>query len=661
MGIANLTPLDNLSEQVANATDERHLVWVTGGLGSGRTELARRIQQHASDAVVVELVPLAEADAPLHGLLQAASWLASREARAAAASETGTILERAKRVGQALASEGKLLLLLVPASWQLGPEPSEEPDQHFQAEKARELLQGFAQADDLRVVLFTSRDFSPSALSLEPDSQYPLPSLHANAEVLNDDSFWGNYASAARAVSRELSTTSATLSPLELRLSVGVAALGAHTQQIRKAWRSPDCVRNLAQLLRDALALPANQQVRRPLFRFALARKSLPKSFLSTFAEAPPEHLPLFTSCIGYGDSDIRITETVRLTLLDSLAELNRAEATPAHAALAAHHKQLDGALAPQDAVSERASHWLEKAHHLAHGGAATQAEWLGLELKSREFLLDRARSLSIERQDYSGAAAVYERYVALAPKDAYGWHYLGFNLDKANEKLDRALECYRKAVDLDQGNPWWNSRQVTFLIRRSRVSEAEVEWKNALQRVDPDGRRVLSSPWLAMHFHRWVAQSWMDFGETEAASAALDAIPTSTLLSLEPLRQLAKRIEDAKEALDLGDSVYPRYIDAAARWLEPLVLPREHNGKHLKDWYPGRVLSYENEKVRILFATRDKARLIVNSVPAADWAKVGWCSSPEEAVPYFVEIGLYGDSDMRILPLPSPLRTQAQ
>jgi tetratricopeptide (TPR) repeat protein len=660
--IADLSHLEPVADRIARVVERPASLWVSGAPGSGRGELSRRVLTRVKQGVVLDLVSLKEPDAALHALLQAAATMGERERRAKAATEDGTLFERARGVAEVLAANGTILLVNVPGSWRLVGEPrdgeSREADggdwQAFQAARARELLQGFLNADGARIVLFTARDFSPSALSWDPKDKYiPLRDVRAKVDVLHNAEFWGDYAEFAEALARELDGNDAFISPFELRLAVGLVALGQALDRVVRALYSGGSLNALGELLEDALRDPKHEDLRRPLFRLALARGAIQRKALVDIASPPARHQPLLTTCIGYGHDEIRVTESVRLTLLEHLGRFAADEVESAHLDFAQHHAQHDGAVAPQDAAGMFAvTNWLEKAHHLAHSGERGREQWEALELKCREFYLDRARALSIEERDYIHAAQMYEKYVGFAPGDAYGWHYLGFNLDRANERLDRAEEGLRKAVDIDKGNPWWNSRLVTFLIRRARFRNASAEWRAALRRVDPDGRRVRENTRLAMHFHRWVVQDWLEYGEVAEARSAFDVIPPIVVRTEYHLRRLGERLEDIEEALKLGDSVYPEYIDIERRWQRPFVLPRAFNGKQLVKWFPGRVVTADATGVTLLVATTDKSRMVVNHLDASEWAAAGWGASPAESNGYFVEVGVYGDHELKIMPL---------
>lgn len=107
----------------------------------------------------------------------------------------------------------------------------------------------------------------------------------------------------------------------------------------------------------------------------------------------------------------------------------------------------------------------------------------------------------------------------------------------------DKSSSAYRKAVQLNPEHPWWNGRFITHLIESGRPKEAQVEWKRAIERVDPEGAQVRESPWLAHNLHMWVCRAWIRTGRYERARSVLRLVPRR-FTSRSPLSQLRRRAE---------------------------------------------------------------------------------------------------------------------
>src|SRR5512143_2496124 len=55
--------------------------------------------------------------------------------------------------------------------------------------------------------------------------------------------------------------------------------------------------------------------------------------------------------------------------------------------------------------------------------------------------------------RDYESACACFELYTSLRPDDASGHHFLARVYYHQNEHLDRAEDCIRRAIELDQAS----------------------------------------------------------------------------------------------------------------------------------------------------------------------------------------------------------------
>lgn len=373
----------------------------------------------------------------------------------------------------------------------------------------------------------------------------------------------------------------------------------------------------------------------------------------------------MLTQCVGYGDATIRLAEPVRDALL---ARREPAGQQRAHEDLAWFYQQADGATSPLQLAGPPLRAWLEKAHHLAHSvsdAADTtvrvgRQRWANLECPSRHLLWDRARTLSREHRRYAEAAALFRRCIEQFGDDDYSWHYAGFNLERARQDPGGAETALRMAVvpewprdktdNPGSRNPWWNSRLVTFLIGRGRTLAALEAWGAALDNVDPDCKRVADNPWLAKHLHRWVVRAWLEVGEVKNARRVFDEIPADIVGMDEQLKQLQWRLEDAEEAVQLVESVYPASTPPSDRWHHPQVPP----GAELSTWSPGRVVAANRNGVVLVLAAMGpggpERRVVRAQVSAKEWSKLAWCPPADAAG--FVEVHVTRQGRQRIVPV---------
>ncbi|WP_426748626.1 hypothetical protein VZQ01_19395 [Myxococcus faecalis] len=657
----------NHIDRVLGALDRGGRAWVMGAPGSGRWELAQTLQQLPERTHLLRLPPMMETDGAVHGLLQAAAVL-GQEALSEAAHDNEPLQARARRVAEQLAQRQKTLVVYLPDSWTFHARVKDATGLLL-VQRALELLEGLASAKDLRWVVMTPSLPSPriplflSALS--PSSRIRLSPRNVSRSVLDDDSRWGDAAPAASRLGRVMGAQVELTEP-QLRMMVCLVQMGEDPRtllrQVEPSLKAGphSAVEVLRPRFEEVLHRPENQALRRGWHRVLQARFPIPLEEARRLTGFTEERLSSMRSCLGTSADELQVDDGVREWLLAVTAEPEQHGSPPdAHLALAEFHERRDGALSVELAQGQQVLHWLEKVHHLGHSGRLGAERWAKLKLTSREFFWDRARALSIEQRDFMGAADVYERCLEqVDSEDAYSWHYLGFNLDRAAQKRERAEEAFRKAVELDPTNPWWNGRLVTFLIEQSRFRAADGEWEQALERVDPAGTVVREGAALALNMHRWVVTSWLQRGEVARARKAFDTIPLEVVERQEVLKRLRQRLADAEEAVQLGESVYPASVPVTLRWKKPLFLDvRNENGSTLREWFPGRVVHASRHEVQLVVATPEvdplERQVVSKTLSREQWAHAARTQAlPKEDT--FIEVGTYEDEALRIVLVPA-------
>lgn len=606
-------------------------VAVEGPPGSGRTTVVDKLAEKlGASAVVVRVPPSHDADVPLHALLQAAG--AKLELVSVATRGNASFEVRAREVLLGLASARLTLVLHLPDDVRKRPRDDEATKRWVDT-----LVRAAVDTDDLAFalvapngVLSPRQGSSFGRLALRP----PFASHH----VLDDAAEWGAFADAARTLA-SAARDHGSLGPVQLRLMVGLVGLGAPVSAVVRKVQgtTPTDVEQLVKLYAALLNTPERDTLRGAVRRFLLARSSLPTETALELAAAPVGTEALFTACLGYGKPSLRVPPSVRTPLL-ALLRTDLADEERTHERIARFHATLDGACNPMDAgkrSSDTLVHWLEKVHHLAHAGTLGKAEWENQKLESREFLIDRARSLSMVSRDYAGAAALYAKCTALWDRDAYAFHYRAYNLDKLGEDPVEVERCYREALVLDRSNLFYNSRLVTFFVERAQYGEAESAFRRALENLDArDPREVF---W---HTTSHVVQAWLDAGEVRRARDAFDTVPPE--LADEEGSALRHRLEDAEEAERLGVAVYPSDVPLAKRWGGPRLAQPEHDGRALAAWYPGRAALAEDESgdVVVTWVVPHEERVLACTHTASEWSSFGGQVPRDE--PLFVELAVY-------------------
>jgi tetratricopeptide (TPR) repeat protein len=418
------------------------------------------------------------------------------------------------------------------------------------------LLRGLGTAS--RAVWIADERLSPEELGVPVDVRMALPG-HRVELPLNLD-LWGSYTRAAEQLAS--AAGGAKASPLVWRLSVGALALGAELRAIANALNEPtaQALGGLCRVLVDRLA--RNSPLRRSVAKALLRRTPLPRRELVDLTDVPHDHAPLVTDCVGYGDP-VRVSESLRARLIDAIAS-DRNETASGHLAYAEYFEKMDGALAPSNISKPRPmAAWVEKVHHLGRAGATGVARWAKLELPSPDFYWDRARYLSIDLSDFKGAAETYKHCLERFPDDDYAHHYLAYNLQKAKQDNEAVILHYTEAARRDAKNPWWNRRLVVALIRQGMRVEAESAWRDALERVDPDGTASAGSPWLVRNFHLPVAKAWADAGAWREARMVLAPVPERVCIRVRKFAALAAVEEKIEQGLRQERAAFETWLAA--------------------------------------------------------------------------------------------------
>ncbi len=535
--MADLLPdVAPLAGRVLEVARRGHFAYVEGAVGSGRNALLAVLGREP-DAVVVELLSLQETDAPAVALLEAASFLEpSDRPRQTRGAET-----ELHQVGKALAvglrEASKILVLRVPETWRAAEgAPSNDDAVPL---RAAALLHGiFAQGAG--IVLVADAAVTPERLGFHPQFRALLPAHRVPLDALRQFEWGAAYRTALDSLGRSVAAEFAQ-SPLAWRLGIGAIALGAPLGDVTSIIQSAVPIPPLTRLL--SLQLRHVPQAAQAVARLLAVRRPLPTLAVPTVTGAQGDTVTLLTMCVGYGGEAVRVSPIVRRILSTRLrGHANDLEVT--HKALSDEYEASDGASSPLSLDPTATRAWCEKVHHLAHAGEAGAAKWSEQELPSPEFYWDRGRRLSIVHRDYEQAAAVYRACTEVFPEDDYAWHYYGFNLQRSCGPSPRIEAAYQKAVDLAEENAWWNSRLITFFVSDGQPARSRREWMHAVERVDPDGTRVRSSPWLARHFHRWVCREWLRSGRVSWARDVLRLVPQQ-VRSQGAWRYLERQIRD--------------------------------------------------------------------------------------------------------------------
>jgi tetratricopeptide (TPR) repeat protein len=571
-------------------------VWVTGDVGSGRTTLGQKLVAACQDvgkhAVFVQLAERDEPDAAIGGFYQLARELPDKAKRSSCWQDWPRFSEAVKTLTESSAGGNWIWVLNVPTSWEKGRIGSDWDA--WALRRCRDLLESLSRSK-LHIVWLTGRTMPPEALGRE-ERPLSLP-RPKKATALFETIDWADYQAAADRLAEAIARDS-QVSPVVLRLAVALVRFGGDAKRIAEAVDAAPAANVIHSLCEDLIDTIRRERsdLMAPIRRLLLARTSVDADALESITSIPKEERPLLTDCIGYGSREIRVSPSVRAHLRAKIG-VDLEGGDEAHQRLADYYKSADGMRDIADTHGDKTIAWLEKIYHQLQLRDAPELELL----PCREMYWARGRYLSLKLRNYEDAARVYERCAARFPEDDYARHYWAFNLAQAGRERKTVETQYRQAIQLFPNHPWWNSRLVTFLVEQGRPRSAQEAWKEALENVDPDGDRLITDPELADHLHYWVAQAWLEAGNSAEATAILRSIPKEVIQRSSRLPGLWQRVLAAAEADALGFAVYPESVPMKQRWVGPRAIEVEPGCK----WWPGVVLGANKARVQIGYGER--------------------------------------------------------
>lgn len=605
---------------------------IHAAIGSGRHSIAQRLSELTSSAIL-QLPPFGDLDTPLHALVQLANRAGLLDEISLATQDDGRSLTN--RAAQELAKANCAVIVLMPVPPEGSPH---EADAMIRARIERWLAE-LLKVAPLRLAVLATPD---TRLRGEYTRSLRLEQPMIGAQQILMDGLPDELAQAARVVRGWMEKHDWASTPIEARLQVGLVALGERPDTL--GHRLPLLVQRLIKQLRRLPSLEAAVR------RLALARRALPEEQIQAVSGVEPRWLPLLSTCIGYGDIEIRVPEVTRHMLLRALRA--SAEAIEeAHGALAQHHEHLDGSRSLKGLSELQAINWMEKVHHLALGGEECASKWREQDPAGREQLWARARHLSRDLHRHKEAAQIYSSCIERFGEDAYSRHYLAYNLERGRDELPKIRQGYEYAVTSEPENPWWQQRWIRFLIAFGTLDEARTAWQRAIRAVDPDGTKMRRSSWLALNLHYWVARRWLAFGYLTEAREVVSEISEQWLENEAELRELLLILVTHEQSLALGDSVYPPRTPLEARWRTPRGLRPTRGGKALQRWAPGRVIEADRDSVTVVLApTPEEAQQV--TFEAAEWSAFSGGEPAEDAAGYF-ELGTYEDGTRVVKAVP--------
>lgn len=627
-----------LGDQLVDSRSEWLPTMVTGAPGTGKTLLVGELAERAERARLpwIRISPSSgDLDGPANALAQAAAGMRERGVNGVCdpifdpKASFSDKLDAFRRGLRALPDAA--IFLDMPGSWSR-PSRNQADGGTFSLWGHRIARELYAERNGHRVVFAGSR--SVAGLDMQTQ-QLRRDGGHELLATLD----WGSFHDAAEELRGSISEQHLRkLTPLELRVAVALQALEVPIRLIQDGCRAgwPELRHRLQTRVQHRAWLAE------AFFVLSQVRISVRASLLEQLLERctgedEPRSRALLRDVLLMPSSPSSFVFHTRLQEVDPRVEKQRA-----HELAHGSHVSLAEAW---DSIASRGSWsgviaWWESLHHWAEAGAQERLE--DVPDISMWTTLGRRRSL---QGDYEAAVLAFERALALQPDDSYSHEYLAYNLDRCDKRIIEAERSFRRAVELDGENPWWNRRLIEALQRRGKLDEAWDTWLDTLNRVEDAAD---PSEWLQEHLHSGVCQGFLERGQNERAAAVVEAVPKNNRIP--ELEDLWSRIRHRLEAEQLDAAVFPESVEFEGRWRGP----RLGAYSEPESWYPGRIIALDLDEVELELAEPPQGestpQIFGLSMSRADFfAQAELPSHARLVLDLFVELHVYADGSQRI------------
>jgi hypothetical protein len=384
---------------------------------------------------------------------------------------------------------------------------------------------------------------------------------------------------------RGMSIATALITPLQQRLAIALLAWGAEP-------RFTDSHRLGAQLAKTL----TSRRHGRPLWavwqKLALSRTSVDQGMLDSLGGGRLSDLAAVTLQSVLLDGGERVHDVLRAIPDDRAPdpELIPAQRRQVHELLFEYHYgsfEVEAA----EGLPEAADHAAEALFHAGELQDETRMTLLSVDLV--EELNALGHRLGTVQRDHAGAETAFRRALLADRNDSYAIHHLAFHLDAQGLELEEVDDGYRRAVEIDPGQPSWHARRVSFLADTAQLQAARRAWAQVESALADD--RGDSSMYWSLHLP--VATSLLSLSELSFCAYVLDGVPEHARGP--QYRELQTLLSGRLAGQDRGAFV-PAPRSGSAWWREPPErLPeRDTEGRLLTGWLAGRVDAVDEDGV---------------------------------------------------------------
>ncbi len=611
---------------------------VLGEPTAGKSAVLERLydyfEQEGSVRPILVTPPPRAYDAAHAALIDLAEGLALKQTALDAIQDPETAwLSKLQLVGNALRREGRVVLLLdAPDSW--------SPLETYFTEFVRDVWNLVFDRVGLTTVTAGPTPFlvrGHHAIHLDSASNPHAVLAAIDAPALS---------AAKDAVAYLLQRSLSSVSPLQIRLLVAIAALSE-----RELARVDATAFEHRAALVEVLANLADAETR-PLrdlwLHLAAVREPFDQELLELLKlhQLPARDAAIVNQCLLF-------PRRGGLVLHESLRTISRQIDNDKHAIHSLLAKYYRHRFTDTEAgVKTRLRDSIEAFHHASSAGIFDLETY-------RPFFVDQLNilgyHLSVDEHDLTNAAEVFQVALTWDPVNAYAAHYRAFNLDRqagtptTNVDPEEVERLYRLAVERQPQHPWFRARLITFLIAQSRIDDAWAAWLDASEAFGSDPAEYI---YFGLHLH--VARNLLYRGELRHTQVLLRGLPPE-IASDGRFRAIRERLWALREAEEHGSYVPATYLKPDW-WRYPKRLAK--TGLHR--WLAAKVATITADAVELDVAditpgARPEYGYLELPLETLDewWKESADLSSLEAGE--FIEIGFYGRDGEQAVALRHP------
>ncbi len=256
-------------------------------------------------------------------------------------------------------------------------------------------------------------------------------------------------------------------------------------------------------------------------------------------------------------------------------------------------------------------------------------------------------RFLSRNFRLFEQAAACYEKAIELDPEDAYSHHYLAYNRSRIRSlRSDLVVAEFEQAIALEPNNVYWYPRYISWLVRNGQFIKARSLWDQAVEET----RDICDNYNYYDVLHREVFRASI-FVDYELSLRIVDDLGQK-VRDVDRFRRM-RLLTELHRLADEHCDVVPTSVIAKAQKLNllgPHLLPPSYKGVPLEHWYAAKVDEKTSDSLFLIcgrYEDRKESFFTLELSITNFQASQGDTNFEDIGPGRFLEVGIYGTTSV--------------